>query len=426
VSDWQLDRLPGDVRQEAENAAQRDGLPLHRWLGKLIRETCADEGIALAHELSPNLVREPVETAPRSIPVPPRSAAEPIRMPKTERFVERPAMPDPPRRPANANDSLATTALRQSEPEEPSFAAEMRRPVEPAPAPAQTPRATEPPRTTPRRFSNVPRMPEPRVAEALHVVEPRPVAPPVEARPAPPAVEPRAGVSPRPAIRVAPTAREAIARDIAAVRSAALARGAEAPSASTASPARERAFSASPVSPLSTATATATQSPESSQSTTGESWSARRARQAATGRYTAPRRSAAGDAAAAPSRSAREPIAASAPAASSAFAAVREDRSMLMAKLVEGLRRNELSAVGEARLFLKLMTEHMASIGDITAATGRTPDQVARSLRLLGLSDRLRDLIDRGALSREQAFALLDADPPPPNPAPPSSGYRMP
>ena len=58
------------------------------------------------------------------------------------------------------------------------------------------------------------------------------------------------------------------------------------------------------------------------------------------------------------------------------------------------------------------MTEQMASIGDITVATGRTKDQIARSLRLLGLSDRLRDLIDRGALSREQAFALLDADDP--------------
>lgn len=95
---------------------------------------------------------------------------------------------------------------------------------------------------------------------------------------------------------------------------------------------------------------------------------------------------------------------------------------------MQSLRRNELSPIGEARLFLKLMTENMASIGDITIVTGRTKEQVGRSLRLLGLSDRLRDLIDRGALSREQAFALLDADDP--DAANPvvsaSSGHRTP
>jgi hypothetical protein len=401
VSDWQLDRLPGNVRQEAENSAQRDGLPLHRWLGKLIRETCADEGIALARELSPNLVREPVETGQREVPVPPRSAPEPIRVPSAARFTERAAMANPPRQPANANESMVAATARSSEPDESMFAAEMARPIAPPPA--------QPPRTAPRRFSDVPRMPEPRVAEALHVVEPRPA------------------VSPRPAVRVAPTAREAIARDIAAVRSAAMARGADVATSPASFPARTASFAPSPVSPQSTAMPSATQSPESSQSTTGESWSARRARVAATGRYTVPRRSTAD--AAAPSRPTREPVPASAASARSAspmFAAPSDDRSAVLAKLVEGLRRNELSAVGEARLFLKLMTEHMASIGDITAATGRTAEQVARSLRLLGLSDRLRDLIDRGALSREQAFALLDADRPSPNPTPPSSGHRMP
>ena len=83
---------------------------------------------------------------------------------------------------------------------------------------------------------------------------------------------------------------------------------------------------------------------------------------------------------------------------------------MALAKLVQSLQRNELSPIGEARVYLKLMTEHMASIGDITVATGKNRDQIARALRLLGLSDRLKDQIDRGGLSREQAYALLDAE----------------
>jgi len=90
----------------------------------------------------------------------------------------------------------------------------------------------------------------------------------------------------------------------------------------------------------------------------------------------------------------------------------RDERQILLTQLVAGIQRNELSPLGEARLYLKLMTKQMASIGDITAATGRTRDQVGRTLRLLGLSDRLRELIDSGALTRAQAFALLDAGDP--------------
>ncbi|MGH6989258.1 MAG: ParB/RepB/Spo0J family partition protein [Stellaceae bacterium] len=78
-------------------------------------------------------------------------------------------------------------------------------------------------------------------------------------------------------------------------------------------------------------------------------------------------------------------------------------------QLVDGLRHDALSPLGEARLYLKLLTEEMASIGDITTATGRSREHIARTLRLLTLSDRLRELIDSKALTREQAFALLDA-----------------
>jgi len=123
------------------------------------------------------------------------------------------------------------------------------------------------------------------------------------------------------------------------------------------------------------------------------------------------------------------PTPAAAPLARSSAAQARaEERQAALARLVASLQRNELSPIGEARVYLKLMTEHMASIGDITVATGRNRDQISRSLRLLSLSDRLRDLIDRGALSREQAFALLDhEDPDAASPAvPPSaSGQRI-
>lgn len=232
MSDWQLDGLPGDVRQEAENAAQREGLPLHRWLGKLIRESCDAEGVSTSRELMHGGASGNGNGQRSQSVVAPRPQGEPIR-----------TAPQAPQRP-----TAAPMVARQTDPSR---------------QPNRVPPATPP-------------------------VPPAPATPPAPA---------------------------------------------------------------------------------------------------ANGRS--------------------------------------DDRLAALGKLVQSLRRNELSPIGEARLFLKLMTEHMASIGDITAVTGRTKEQISRSLRLLGLSDRLRDLIDRGALSREQAFALLDADDPDTaNPVVPPSGSR--
>jgi ParB family transcriptional regulator, chromosome partitioning protein len=80
-----------------------------------------------------------------------------------------------------------------------------------------------------------------------------------------------------------------------------------------------------------------------------------------------------------------------------------------LATLVQRLRRNELSPIAEASLFVNLISEQTARIADIALATGRTEEQIARSLRLLGLPEKERDMIDRGALSRAAAFQLLDA-----------------
>ncbi|HXE17324.1 MAG TPA: hypothetical protein VN632_08840 [Stellaceae bacterium] len=300
MSDWQLDGLPGDVRQEAENAAQREGLPLHRWLGKLIRETADDEGVSASRELTRGYAND---TAPigangfgnghRHQPVvPPRPAVDPIRM-----------TPQAPPRPA-----AAPMVARQ----------------------------TEPPRQPNRAPPAAPTMP-----------------------PAPPVAPPQSAVK---------------------------------------------------LSPLSTAP-----SPAPAGTPRGMPPAAATSPAPMASRF-----------AAEPRPSARpEPAPIPAPSLTHAAGERSDDRLGALGKMVQSLRRNELSPIGEARLFLKLMTEHMANVGDISAVTGRTKDQISRSLRLLGLSDRLRDLIDRGALSREQAFALLDADDPDAaSPVVPPSGSR--
>ncbi|HEY7991414.1 MAG TPA: hypothetical protein VID77_08490 [Stellaceae bacterium] len=292
MSDWQLDGLPGDVRQEAENAAQREGLPLHRWLGKLIRESCDEEGVSTSRELMHGGASGNGNGQRSQSVVAPRPQGEPIR-----------TAPQAPQRP-----TAAPMVARQTDPS--------------------------------RQPNRVP--------------------------PATPPVPPAPQSAPPPAAKLSPLS-----------------------TASSSSPAgTSRGMPPSATSPAPTASRFAVAEPP----------------------RPAPR-----------AEPAPAPATPPAPAANGRS----DDRLAALGKLVQSLRRNELSPIGEARLFLKLMTEHMASIGDITAVTGRTKEQISRSLRLLGLSDRLRDLIDRGALSREQAFALLDADDPDTaNPVVPPSGSR--
>ncbi len=410
MSDWQLDRLPGDVRREAETGAQREGLPLHRWLGKLIHETCDEEGIPPGRELMRAAPSQAAGNGHRQQPImPARPPVEPIRVPAQMRATE------PARR--AEQPAAAPANIRYRNGNGGGYAA-------PGMQPREATRAQEPPRRS-ERVAPVAREAAPsqhlpgqqeldqRVRQALRPLGARETF----AQAATPVVRP--GEPPR---QPAPAAREPMAREpFAREPRPAMTSPAPSPAPVQAPPTR-----LSTMSSLSTVLPAATPPVPHGMPPTLPMQSASMPSRFAEPAPRPPRQEPLRQERAAPSASASQTTAAS---DKSVPAALRSDeRLSSLAKLVQGLRRNELSPIGEARLFLKLMTEQMATIGDITVATGRTKEQVARSLRLLGLSDRLRDLIDRGALSREQAFALLDADDPDAaNPViPPSSGHRAP
>lgn len=44
---WQFDQLSPEARTAADGAARRVGLPLSQWVGRLIAETAAAEGVTL-------------------------------------------------------------------------------------------------------------------------------------------------------------------------------------------------------------------------------------------------------------------------------------------------------------------------------------------------------------------------------------------
>ncbi len=82
-------------------------------------------------------------------------------------------------------------------------------------------------------------------------------------------------------------------------------------------------------------------------------------------------------------------------------------REMLQVALVENLQREDLNAIEEAEAYQRLATEFGLTQEEIAQYVGRSRTAVTNSLRLLGLSKELRDLVSNGSLTAGHARALL-------------------
>ena len=80
----------------------------------------------------------------------------------------------------------------------------------------------------------------------------------------------------------------------------------------------------------------------------------------------------------------------------------------VLAMLADDLRHDDYPPLDEARTYLRLMTEFDVAPAEITAAVGRSREHVAQALRLLGLPDAVRKLIEQRQLSTGHAYALLE------------------
>jgi ParB-like chromosome segregation protein Spo0J len=80
--------------------------------------------------------------------------------------------------------------------------------------------------------------------------------------------------------------------------------------------------------------------------------------------------------------------------------------------VAENLRYAHFPPLDEARAYWRLMTEFGLSLDTIAVTIDRQPEQVVRTLRLLGLPEKVRQLIERRALSPQHAYALLEAENP--------------
>ncbi|MGF1641674.1 MAG: ParB/RepB/Spo0J family partition protein [Rhodospirillales bacterium] len=90
---------------------------------------------------------------------------------------------------------------------------------------------------------------------------------------------------------------------------------------------------------------------------------------------------------------------------------VRElsDREALEIALVENLQRQDLTPLEEAEGYRRLMEEFTHTQEDLARSVGKSRSHVANMMRLLGLPEPVKALLDGGQLSAGHARALLGA-----------------
>ena len=85
------------------------------------------------------------------------------------------------------------------------------------------------------------------------------------------------------------------------------------------------------------------------------------------------------------------------------------DREALEVALVENLQRQDLSPLEEAEGYNRLMEEFAHTQVDLAKALSKSRSHVANTMRLLGLPDAVKAMLDDRSLSAGHARALLNA-----------------
>jgi len=88
------------------------------------------------------------------------------------------------------------------------------------------------------------------------------------------------------------------------------------------------------------------------------------------------------------------------------------DTEALELALIENLQRQDLTPLEEAEGFSRLMDEFQHTQDALAKVIGKSRSHVANMIRLLGLPDPVKRMMDEGALSAGHARALLTAQDP--------------
>lgn len=89
-----------------------------------------------------------------------------------------------------------------------------------------------------------------------------------------------------------------------------------------------------------------------------------------------------------------------------------DDRDALEVALVENIQRQDLNPLEEAEGYRRLTEEYGHTQEEVGKAVGKSRSHVANTMRLLGLPDPVRALLEDGTLTAGHARALLNAGDP--------------
>ena len=89
-----------------------------------------------------------------------------------------------------------------------------------------------------------------------------------------------------------------------------------------------------------------------------------------------------------------------------------DDREALEVALIENVQRADLTPLEEADGYKRLMEEFGHTQEALAQALGKSRSHIANMLRLLGLPDEVKEMLEEGLISAGHARALLTADEP--------------
>ena len=87
-----------------------------------------------------------------------------------------------------------------------------------------------------------------------------------------------------------------------------------------------------------------------------------------------------------------------------------DDRRTAELALVENLQREDLNPIEEAKGYKTLMEEYGLTQEETAKSVGRSRPAITNALRLLNLSDKVMEMVEKGELSAGHARALVSVD----------------
>ncbi len=90
---------------------------------------------------------------------------------------------------------------------------------------------------------------------------------------------------------------------------------------------------------------------------------------------------------------------------------IDEDESTIMNQaLIENIQRENLSAIEEAKAYVKIMQYQRITQSELAKAVGKSQPSVANKIRLLNLSDEVQEAVEAKKISERHARAMLSLD----------------